>query len=112
MGTPYRAVFLIPLGATKVLDEDGWNFTSNERLPTSILAVLTQGLGFKILETYLGIDVYQCATMKANVTHDEQGRIEFVDFQVFDGDVAIISNALEQAGLLGTVEIFVPSSLR
>jgi hypothetical protein len=110
MRVPYHAAFLVPLGATKTLGDEGWMITSDKRLPPSILGVLTQGLDLKFLETYLGIGAYQCETMKAEFTYDDEGKIEYVYFQVFRGDVGAISDVLEQAGLLGTVELFVPGS--
>ena len=108
MAKQYHAAFLVPLGASMNLGESGWDIVSNKRLSNEILEFLSQKLGFEKLESYLGIDVYRNVSMKANVTRDEQGRIEFIYFQVFSGDVAEITRVLEPSGLLSAAELFVP----
>jgi hypothetical protein len=54
----YTAAFLIPIGANKVLGEDGWEFESSQRLSKDIAEHLIAELKLDFVEMYSGIKRY------------------------------------------------------
>ena len=107
----YQAAFIIPVGANKVLSEDGWEFESSGRLSEEIRNDLIQVLGLNFLESYLGIDVYSNDDIKMSIINDDLGLTESISLQLYGNDsLVIISKAFESERMSSAAELFVPTS--
>ena len=63
----YQAAFIVPIGANKVLGEDGWEFGSSGRISEEIKDDLIESLRLSFLEGYLGIESYIDADIKMSI---------------------------------------------
>lgn len=108
MKTPFKAAFVVPHGAKKVLGESGWEFDSEERVPPSIKDSLVTVFKLKPLQSYLGIESYGDDKMKMSVIYDDSHLIENVYFQLRgDAMMGLVDyfNSHEQTG---GCELFIP----
>ena len=104
----YKAAFLLPLGAQKKLGEDGWVFVSMRHLGTEVLDFLIQLLGLVLEESYLGMERYVGNNLQATVVYDDEGKIEHVDFQVYDDAREQLELAFTSNKLRDSCELFFP----
>jgi len=104
----YKAAFIVPVGAKKVLGEDGWEFESSVRLSEEIKDYLIQSLRLSFLESYLGIESYVDGDIKMSVIFDDQKEIENIHFQLYGGSLAVLSEACQSSRLSSKAELFVP----
>lgn len=105
MVSPYEAVFLLPPGSKKMLGDDGWEFSSDERVPRTVLLSLAERLDLQKGESYLGMDVYEGRGLKLTAITDEHG-IEQIYIQIWSRPKEDVINAVPLEG----VEVFVPRS--
>lgn len=104
----YKATFVIPIGTSKVLEDDGWKFEGNGRLRPQLVDSIAARFGLIKTHTYLGIIAYSSLSLKMSVVLDDSGEIEHLYIQIFTGDVENV-----QADLLAITrdlaDVFVPS---
>jgi hypothetical protein len=82
MTSPYKAVFLLPLGTDKRLGDCGWEFSSRKRLPRTLLLSLANTLHLHKKESYLGMEVYEGGGLKLTAATDTSG-IEHIFVQIW-----------------------------
>ena len=108
MNNKYKAVFLIPKNAKRVLGDDGWEFSSDTHLPKNIIDFVTSNLSLSFEESYLGIDSYKSNQMKASVIKNESLEIEHVYIQVFDENIKALSEGVQKSVFSCEAELFSP----
>ncbi|MDU8500555.1 hypothetical protein RYB01_15390 [Pseudomonas syringae] len=104
----YRAAFVIPTGASKILGEDGWEFDSVERLDESVGRYLVVRLGLKFEEEYSGIKKYTNDQINMSVFFDGANEVESIYFQAFDNGLALLSEACKSEEVACHAELFIP----
>ena len=105
----YEAAFLIPLGASRHLAEDGWEFESKNYICKSVEFFLTDVLRLEFLKTDLGITYYANDTIQASIFYGESSEnIEHVFFQVYKGCMEFLTKAFSVSELIEKVELFLP----
>ncbi len=105
----YKIVFLLPLIVNKTLGEDGWEFIGTNRLDSSVLDFLTDVLGLIFAENYLDMERYVGENIQATVVYDNEGKIEHIDFQLYDDDkYRQLCQTFASSDLKGNSELFVP----
>ncbi len=104
----YQAVFIIPVGTTKVLGEDGWEFENSRRLPEEIKEYMIQSLNLSFLESYLRIESYVDDDIKMSVIFDDQNEIESIHFQLYEGALSILSKVWKSSRMSSEAELFIP----
>jgi len=108
----YQAAFIVPVGANKVLGEDGWEFESSGRLSLKIKDYLVESLKLCFLESYLGIESYVDGNMKMSIIFDAQNEIESIHFQLYDDGLAVLSEVCQGSEIFDGAELFIPQSSR
>jgi len=108
MKRKYQAAFLVPIGATKVLNEDGWKFESSHRLSKEIKSYLIKSLRLSFLESYLGIESYIDGDMKMSVILDEQDEIESFYFQIYGDELLTLAELCQDYPVSSEAELFIP----
>jgi hypothetical protein len=104
----YKAAFIIPVNAEKVLDDDGWNFVSPARLAPEIRNYFIEALNLNLVEEYLGIERYLTENMQMSVIFDDDNQIELINFQVYGDNLPILLKTWENGKSLFNVELFIP----
>ena len=108
----YRATFVIPLDAHRVLGDAGWEFFSSNRIPQDVVDVLMAELVLVKSGAYLGMEEFSGENAKATVLLDEQGQVESIYFRSYEE--RDIHGALLRALTLlkdqAAVEVFSPSA--
>lgn len=104
----YKAAFIIPIGAKRILGGDGWEFDSKNRLLDCVKDFLVDDLKLSFLESYLGFVVYANENIKATISHAEDGKIDYVSFQVYGNNMATLSGAFRANMIAKDAELFVP----
>lgn len=104
----YQAVFIVPVGASKVLGEDGWEFEGSARLPEKVRDYLVQSLKLSFLESYLGIESYIDGDIKMSVIFDDKNEIESIHFQLYDDSLVILSEVCQDSRMPPQAELFIP----
>ena len=104
----YKAAFIIPAGANKVLGKDGWEFESSVRLLEEIKDYLIQSLKLSFFESYLGIESYIDDDIKMTVIFDDQNEIESIHFQLYGDSLAVLSEVYQNSRIFPKTELFVP----
>ena len=104
----YQAAFIVPVGANKVLGEDGWEFESSVRLSEEIKDYLIQSLSLSFLESYLGIESFVDDDIKMSVIFDDQNKIESIHFQLYGDSLAILSEVCQGSRVSPEAELFIP----
>ncbi|WP_310887577.1 hypothetical protein [Pseudomonas syringae] len=99
---------MIPIGASKVLGDDGWEFDSVERLPDSIGECLAERLNLEFMEEYTGIRKYTGNQISVSIIFDSADEVESIYFQTFDNGLALLSEACEIEQVACHAEIFIP----
>ncbi|MEX5540953.1 hypothetical protein VRC24_11560 [Pseudomonas poae] len=108
MTNQYKAAFIFPIGATKILGEDGWEFESSERLSKNISNYLIETLKLKFLEEYSGIKKYEGEDIRMSILLDDTQEIESIYFQLSGGALTSLSEICQSIGISSEAEIFVP----
>ena len=103
----YKAVFIIPIGANKVLGNDGWEFEGMNRLSIEIKNYLIESLRLVFFESYLGIDSYIGDDIKMSVVFDDQNQIESFHFQLYGDSLAVLSKVCHDSRVLSEAELFI-----
>ncbi|MBT9096810.1 hypothetical protein KFZ76_03670 [Methylovulum psychrotolerans] len=107
MKEKYKAAFIIPVGAKKTLDEDGWEFETSKRLSAELSVFLVDALNLRFLESYCDSDTYTNDSIKMTVIYDHDKLIEFVYFQLI-GNGLITLKTVFSGDILGNSELFIP----
>jgi len=108
----YQAAFIIPVGANKVLGEDGWEFESPVRLSNEIKDYLIESLKLSFLEHYLGIESYVDSDIKMSVIFDDQNEIENIHFQLYGDSLVVLLEVCRGSRVLSEAELFIPRQER
>ncbi|MCF5745878.1 hypothetical protein [Pseudomonas tremae] len=104
----YQAAFIIPIGASKVLSDDGWEFDSFERLPESTGGYLAERLNLEFMEEYTGIRRYVSNQINMSIFFDSANEVENIYFQAFDNGLALLPEACKSEEVTCYAEIFIP----
>ena len=104
----YEAAFIIPVGANKILGEDGWEFDTPNRLPTEIKKFLTADLNLKYLESSIEIDSYVDGNIKASVFYDDKNQIENIYFKVYGDAMTTLLEIFHSSAIAKKSELFIP----
>lgn len=108
----YRATFVVPLGAERILGDAGWEFFSSDRIPQDVVCLLMAELSLTKSDAYLGMEEFSGENAKANVLLDEQGQVEAIYLKAYE-DRDIHGELLRTLTLLKdqpVVEVFSPIS--
>jgi len=108
MKEKYKAAFIVPVGANKILGEDGWEFETSKRIPSEIKDYFIEPLNLRFLESYLGIESYEDGNIKMTVIFDSQGEIENIHFQLYQDVLSVLSKICQGGKVSAEVELFVP----
>ncbi|MPQ69202.1 MULTISPECIES: hypothetical protein [unclassified Pseudomonas] len=108
MTKKYRAVFVIPVGALKVLGEQGWEFFSEERLSSELEGFYVESFHLKNKESYLGLRAYEGAGVKLLVESDSELCTEFFYFRFYEGSFSDFLEVLKKAQAVEVNEVFIP----
>ena len=104
----YQAAFIVPVGANKILKEDGWEFESPIRLSEEIKNYLIQSLRLRFFESYLGIESYVDDNVKMSVIVDNKNEIESIYFQLYGDTLSILSEVCQGGNIPAEAELFIP----
>ncbi|RAU39808.1 MULTISPECIES: hypothetical protein [unclassified Pseudomonas] len=104
----YKAAFIVPIGARKILGEDGWEFESSVRLSKDIGDGLIKTLKLTFLEEYSGIRKYAGEGIGMSIVFDDNQEVESIYFQLSGGALASLSEIYQCVNASSEAEIFVP----
>lgn len=104
----YQAAFIVPVGASKVFGEDGWEFESPARLSEEIKDYLIRSLRLNFSESYPGVESYVDDDMKMSVIFDDQNKVESIYFQLYGGSLETLSEVCQDSEMLLVAELFIP----
>ncbi|WP_082027646.1 hypothetical protein [Isoalcanivorax pacificus] len=104
----YQAAFIVPIGARKILNDDGWEFDGPARISADIKNYLIQSLGLSFLESYLGIESYVDGDIKMSVIFDDQNEIGNIHFQLYGNSLVTLSAVCQSSRISSEAEIFIP----
>ena len=104
----YQAAFIVPVGANKILKEDGWEFESAIRLSEEIKNYLIQSLRLRFFESYLGIESYVDDNVKMSVIFNNKNEIESIYFQLYGDTLSILSELCQGGRIPAEAELFIP----
>lgn len=110
MNGRYQAAFIIPIGASKVLGRDGWEFEGSGRLSKDIEEYLIRALNVSFVKEYSGIKEYVGSHLKMLVVFDVESKIENIFFQVFSDDFGVLSHACLDETVSSKAELFIPGA--
>lgn len=105
----YQAAFIIPIGASKVLGKDGWEFKSTKRLSKRLEEYLVEALNLEFVEAYSGVRRYAGDRVKMSIVFDGHNEIENIYFQFFYDSLMKISEVGKMDGSFSGAELFIPS---
>lgn len=108
MTTKYKAAFIVPIGASRILGEDGWEFESSARLSKNIGDDLIETLRLTFLEEYSGIRKYAGEGIGMSIMFDDNQEVEMIYFQLSGGALASLSEIRQCIDVSSGAEIFVP----
>lgn len=111
MKKKYMAAFLVPIGADKVLGEDGWEFESSQRLSKDIAEHLITALKLDFIEMYSGIKRYAGDNIIMSIFLDGDNEVENIYFQVSGGSLKALAEACHNPQVSSGAEIFVPAKV-
>lgn len=103
MVSPYKAIFLLPPKSEKMLGDDGWEFSSPERLPHTLLLSLANTLDLQKGRSCVGMEVYEGAGLKLTAVTDERG-IENIFIQIWSRPREDVIESVRR----DDVEVFAP----
>ena len=105
----YDAAFLLPLGAEKYLEEDGWEFGSNDFLPKQVVPKLADMLNLTYSKTSLDISYYVNDFIQVSFFCDgSEDNIKHIYFQVYEGKLGLLKQAFFDSSLGDFSELFIP----
>ena len=104
----YQAAFIIPVGARKFLDEDGWEFDSPARLSEDIKDYLIESLKLGFLESYLGVESYVDGNIKMSIILDDKNEIEIFYFQLYGDALGRLTELCQSGRVSSEAELFIP----
>jgi hypothetical protein len=108
MKKKYLAAFLVPIGANKVLGEDGWEFESSQRLPEDVAELLIAELKLDFVEMYSGIKKYVGDNISMSIFLDDDNEMENIYFQVFGNSLKALTELCQDPQVSSNAEMFVP----
>lgn len=104
----YKAAFIIPINAKKVLTDDGWVFESNNTLPPNVTYFLMKNLNLKLDEEYLGIRSYSNERYQAVVSLNDDNEIEYIQIKVYGDYMELLLREYRKFNISEYAELFVP----
>lgn len=104
----YQAAFIIPVGASKLLNDGGWEFEGSNRLSEKIKDYLIKSLKLRFLESYLGIESYVDSNIKMSVVFDDKNKIESFHFQLYEDALAVLMELCQSGRISSEAELFIP----
>ena len=104
----YTAAFLIPIGASKVLGKDGWEFESSKRLSREVAEHLIAALRLDFIELYSGIKKYVGDDIGMSIVLDDMNEVENIYFQLSGNSLKALSELCQAPQVSSEAEMFVP----
>ena len=108
MTIKYKAAFIVPIGASRILGEDGWEFESSARLSKNIGDDLMETLRLTFLKEYSGIRKYASEGIVMSIIFDDNQDVEIIYFQLSGGALASLPEICQCVDVSSGAEIFVP----
>lgn len=110
MKSKYRATFVIPSNAQRMLGDAGWEFSSQDRIPDSVVKFLMAKLALEKSDEYLDMEEFSGENAKATLLFDENHSVEHVYFRGYgDRDIhGELLAALALSPFKDIVEVFSP----
>ncbi|MFJ4051921.1 hypothetical protein ACIPZC_00415 [Pseudomonas sp. NPDC089743] len=108
MTKQHKAAFIVPIRASRILGEDGWEFESSERLSKNICNYLIENLGVKFLEKYCGISKYTGKGIGMSLLLDDNQEVEIIYLQLSAEALASLSKICQSIDISSEAEFFVP----
>lgn len=106
----YTAAFLLPPGAEKSLDEEGWNFRTHSSLSETIIAELCGAFSLRTVSSASDMQSYEADGIQVLAFLEAQ-KIDHIYLKMYKGTHHAIALTREIAARNG-VELFVPSEDR
>lgn len=103
----YKAAFLIPVTAKKVLNSSGWLFDTDIRIRPEVFNSLKQAFMLEKKEEYEGIVKYIGDGIKVNLINDKNGLIEHIYIQLITKTAEELNAFLQKEGD-NDIELFIP----
>jgi len=105
----YKAAFILPVNAKKILAESGWEFDSKEYISDDIEFFLTQELNLCFTESWQNTKCFSNENIEASIEYKEDKKhIRFIYFQIYHDEMASLKNAFFSSNLKDT-QLFIPS---
>lgn len=99
---------MIPVGACKILDEDGWEFESSERLSSEVAEHLIAALRLDFVEMHSRIKRYVGDNIVMSIFLDDNNEVENIYFQVCGDSLRALSGLCQDPQVSSKAEMFVP----
>ncbi|CAM3410798.1 hypothetical protein BZK31_01950 [Pseudomonas floridensis] len=111
MKSHYQAAFIVPVGASKIFGEYGWEFESARRLSDSLPEQLANRLKLELSDEYTGVRKFIGDMINMSVFLDEHNEIETLYFQVFGDTLSALENAFSGKDFAYEAELFIPGNV-
>ena len=108
MTKKYKAAFLIPVGARKILGEDGWEFDSPGRLSKEVADHLIVALRLDFVEMYSEIKKCVGDNISMSIFLDDKNEVENIYFQVSGDSLNALAELCQDPKVFYKAEMFVP----
>ncbi len=107
MLSKYIAAFLFPKNAIRILNDDGWNFESETRIPKEIEGFLRKA--FILCEADSTFSTYKGDRIKIDLFKDNKSEIEHIYLRFYDGQQPELPLCLKAFDGISELEFFIPS---
>lgn len=104
----YQAAFIVPIGARKILEDDGWEFDSAVRFPEGIKDYLIKSMGLKFIENFHGVERYSDGSLNMSIIFDDENKIESFYFQLYGDSLKRLKGLFQSSIIFLEAELFVP----
>ncbi|MFG0541604.1 ParB N-terminal domain-containing protein [Pseudomonas sp. YQ_5] len=108
MTKQYKAAFIVPIRASRILGEDGWEFESSERLSKNFCNHLIENLRVKFIEEYCDINKYAGEGIRMSLLLDDNQEVEVIYLQLSVEALASLSEMCQSIDISSEAEFFVP----
>ncbi|MFC3678613.1 hypothetical protein [Bacterioplanoides pacificum] len=108
MMSKYSVAFLIPRDTVRSLCDDGWEFSSESRIPSEVESLLKSE--FSETEVTPEYSSYESGNVMVGISKDSSGQIENVYFRFYEGLKPTLPLFLTEFSQLNNLDFFIPSN--
>jgi len=106
----YKAAFVLPENTETVLGECGWEFESEDYICVDVEFFLIDILKLRFSNCSHGIKYFVGENIEASIEfEDDSKNIKYIYFQIYHDQVAVLSEAFENAACMKGLQLFIPS---